>query len=241
MAGLRDNATWVRSARWPFMPEHPFISRVNHSISLSGKIALAFAVALFVLLFGAMFMVGGDGTAPAVTHVSMGVMDFTAELVGVPLEQAMIATVAFWSLVVFVAGFVLALMFSGGRSISTDQSAWLWSLGIVAVALGAASFLIRNHQAKETVVDERALVLEFVGHNAEVMQAASGKAEVDLLGYSQSKNEPAIYEVAVYGPKTLYAFVKALPGSPAPTFTLLCTTPLGYSERDPAKDPCEQK
>jgi hypothetical protein len=85
------------------------------------------------------------------------------------------------------------------------------------------------------------LALEFVSHNAEVMQAAGGEAEVDLIGYSQSKGEPAMYEIAVYGTKKLYAFVEASSGAPTPKFRLLCTTPLGYGERDPAKGPCEQK
>lgn len=217
------------------------ISRLSHSISVAGKFALAGAAVLFMFLFATILMVGGDGTAPAVTHISVAAMEFTAELVGVPAERAMLATVIVWSLVVFAVGWLFALVFRGDESIPTGEATLPWSLGIVVIVSGAVLFLVRNHQNREEPVDERALAVEFVRSNGEVMQAAGGSGEVDLLGFSQSKNEPATYEVAVYGARTVYAFVEATESLPAPKFKLLCMTPLSYIQRDPSKPPCEQK
>jgi hypothetical protein len=223
------------------MQEHPFISRVSHAIAIAGKCAGVFALVLLAFLFVTLLMVRGDGTAPAVTHFSVAVLAYTVEFLGVPSEGALFSVVVFWSLASFAVGFVFSLVLSRTESISTDQAAWPWSLGILVIVLGAASFLIGIHEPRVVPVDERALAVEFVANNAEVMRAAGGNGDVDLVGYSQTQGEPATYELAVYGAKTLYAFVEVLQSAPAPKFRLLCTTPLAYGQRDPSKHPCEQR
>jgi hypothetical protein len=85
------------------------------------------------------------------------------------------------------------------------------------------------------------LAVEFARHNAEVMRAAGGKADVSLLAYTQAQNEPATYEIAVYGTKTLYAIVAVTGSSAVPKFRLVCTTLLSIRERDLSKHPCEQE
>jgi hypothetical protein len=146
-----------------------------------------------------------------------------------------------WALVVFAVCFLIDWMFSSPQATSADPAAWSWAIGILVIFIGAVTFLIRAHQPRATVVDERALAVEFVRNNAEVMQAAGGNGEVSLLGYSQTQNEPAMYEVAVYGAQTLHVFVEASQSAAEPEFRLLCTTPLAYGDRDASKHPCEQK
>jgi hypothetical protein len=216
--------------------EHLFVSRLSHAITVAGKCAAVFAAASFAFFFAPLLMVRGDGTAPVATHLATAIIDFTGGLIGVSSEEALLPVVVFWSLVVFAAGLLIALPFAT----PADQAAWPWALGVVVVVMGAASFLIRSHERRDAVVDERALVVEFVRHDAEVMRAVGGSGEADLVGYTQAQNEPATYEVAVYGTKTLYAIVEVAQSSPSPAFRLLCTTPLSWGQRDAAKRPCEQ-
>ena len=223
------------------MHDHPFISRISHAITVAGKWAAVFGVALFVFFFATILMVRGDGTAPAVTHLSNAVIEFTGDLLGVSPEKAVISAAVIWSLVVFAVGGVMSLLFAAPASIRTDQAAWPWSLGIVVIVMGAVMFLIRTHAPRDTVVDERALAVEFVSHNADVMRAVGGEGEASLLGYSQAQGEPATYEIAVYGTNTLYAIVEVSGNSPTPKFRLVCTTPLSPGQRDPSKHPCEDE
>lgn len=226
------------------MHAHPLISRVSHSVAFGGKCAFIFAPIFFVFLFATILMVGGDGSAPQVTHLSAAILGFSVKLLGVSFEGSIVPVVLFWSLAVFVVAFLYALLSYKASALPAQHLAGrrgsYWTFGIIAVVVAVVVLLIRNNQNEAASIREKALALEFVRNNTEIMREVGGGGRVDLVAYTKASNKPAIYDIGVHGTKTLYAIVEASRGSPMPTFKLVCTTPLYVGQRDPFKSPCQQ-
>lgn len=223
------------------MHAHPLTSRVSHSVAFGGKCAIFFAPIFFVFLVATTFMVGGDGTAPSVAHLSAAILSFTVKLLGVSFEGAIAPVVLFWSLVVFAVTFLYALFFYAAQVTPDDQKGRYWTFGVIVVVIGAVVLLVRNHLNEDASVREKALALEFVRNNQEILQAVGGNGRVDLVSYTKAQNGPSTYDIGVYGTRTFYAIVEVSASSQVPTFKLLCTTSLYIGQRDPFKHPCQQK
>ena len=199
-----------------------------------------FAPVFFVFLFATILMVG-DGTAPAVTHLSANLIGFTVKLLGLSFEGAIVPAVLFWSLVVFGVGFLYAFVTTTNRPIPQSRKAGYWPIVVLAVVVMAVILLVQNHQSEAASVREKALALEFVRNNSEVMQMVGGQGRVNLATTRKSRGKPTIYDIGVYGTNRLYAIVEATSGNPVPVFRLVCVTPISMGGRDPFKHPCEQK
>lgn len=223
------------------MHSHPLLQRLRYSISFGGKCAFIFAPALFVFLFATILMVGGDGRAPGVTHLSANIIGLPVKLLGLPFEGAIAPAVLFWSLLVFGVAFLYALVTSTGQAAPDMGKPWYWPIVVVVFVIGAVVVLIQGHRSETSSVNEKALALEFVRTNSEVLQMVGGEAKIDLVSYTKSQGKPIVYDIGVRGNRTLYAIVEASGATMAPTFKLLCVTPLYMGQRDPFKHPCEQK
>lgn len=186
-------------------------------------------------------MVGGDGTAPGVTHLSANIIGLPVKLLGLPFEGAIAPAVLFWSLLVFGVAFIYALAFSTRQPTPDVGKPWYWPIVVIAFVIGAVVVLIQGRRSETASVNEKALALEFVRTNSEVLQMVGGEAQVSLVSYTKSQGKPIIYDISVRGQRTLYAIVEAPGVTTTPTFKLLCVTPLYMGQRDPFKHPCEQK
>jgi hypothetical protein len=186
-------------------------------------------------------MVGGDGRAPGVTHLSANIIGLPVKLLGLPFEGAIAPAVLFWSLLVFGVAFIYALAFSPRQPTPDIGKPWYWPIVVVALVFGAVVVLIQGRRNEAASVNEKALALEFVRTNLEVLQMVGGEAQVSLVSYRKSQGKPIIYDISVRGQRTLYAIVEPLGVTTTPTFKLLCVTPLYMGQRDPFKHPCEQK
>ena len=186
-------------------------------------------------------MVRGDGTAPGVTYLSANIIGLPVKLLGLSSEGAIAPAVLFWSLLVFGLAFLYAFVSSAAQPTSDIGTPWYWPIVVVAFAIGAAIVLVQGHRSETASVNEKALALEFVRTNLKVLQMVGGEAQVNLVSYTKSQGKSIVYDIGVYGRRTLYAIVEVSGATPAPTFKLLCVTPLYMGQRDPFKHPCEQK
>lgn len=214
------------------------------ALATAGKCAIIFAPVFFLFLVATIFMVGGDGTAPGITHLSAAIVGLTTKLLGISTNGAAIPVVLFWSLAVFVVVFLYAMRF---RSVAPttdhnvgDQQNKYWAVFSIFAFVAAVLLLIRSHQIESASVGEKQQVLEFIKQNVAVMREVGGKGNVDLVSYTTASNAPITYDISVRGTKTIYAIVEASKGSKGPTFTLVCTTHLYLGQRDPLKHPCKQ-
>lgn len=89
---------------------HRTSQNVSKALAIAGKWASIFAVIFFLFLFSTILMVGGDGTAPSVTHLSVAIISFTVRLLGIGTSGAVFPVVLFWTLAVFVVVFLLAMI-----------------------------------------------------------------------------------------------------------------------------------
>lgn len=218
------------------------LSRTLKAFATAGKCAVIFAPIFFLFLFSSILMVGGDGTAPAVTHLSAAIVGKTAKLLGIASEGAVFFVVLFWSLLVYVFAFLYAIMFPGipsdnDQKTEIQKSIKLAVLSIVAFVAGSLS-LIAGNQNKSNAEDEKKRALDFVKQNETVMQEVGGNGKLSLVSYTTARNGAVTYDIGVYGTKTIYAIVVASRNSGTSNFTLACTTPLHVGQRDPVK-PCK--
>jgi hypothetical protein len=186
-------------------------------------------------------MVGGDGKAPGVTHLSANIIGLPVKLLGLPFEGAIAPAVLFWSLLVFGVAFISALASSPKQSTPETEEPRYWPIVVVAFVIGAVGVLIQEHRSEAASVSAKAMALEFVRTNTEILQMVGGEAQVSLVSYRKSQGKPIIYDISVSGQRTLYAIVEGPRGTTKPTVKLLCVTPLYMGQRDPFKHPCEQK
>lgn len=189
-------------------------------------------------------MVGGNGTAPGVTHLSATIVGNTVKLLGIASEGSIFSVVLFWSLVVYVFAFLFTAIF---RPLSTDadhkaenqESTKLAVLSIAAFVI-ASLILTAEHQKKINTDEAKRSALAFVKQNQSVMQEVGVDGKVDLVSYATARDGSVVYDISVYGIKTIYAIVETSKNSGAEKFTLTCTTPLHGGQRDPFKHPCKQ-
>lgn len=215
------------------------LSRLAHAIGFAGKCAALFAPPFLVFLFAAILMVG-DGTAPAVTHLAAYIIGLPVKLLGLSFEGAIGPAVVFWSMGVFVLGFLYAWTSSANRPVPEVRDAWRRPVVVACCLIGAVVLLIQNHRGEKAAVAEKAMALDFVRNNSEIMRMVGGQGRVDLVSYTRSQGKPNVYDIGVYGSSTLYAIVEPAGGTPA-AFRLLCVTPLYMGQRAPFRHPCDQK
>lgn len=67
-----------------------------------------------------------------------------------------------------------------------------------------------------------------------------GKPETNIVVYKRGRGTTISYEIGVKGNRMLYAIVKVTGTTMAPTFELMCMTPIYIGHRDSFKHPCEQ-
>ncbi len=93
------------------MRQSRLAARLRHAVVLALEVGSAFALIFFVFLIATIFMVQGDGTAPGVTHLSAGIIDFTVKLLDVSSQGSLFTVVFFWSFPVFLVAFFWGLVF----------------------------------------------------------------------------------------------------------------------------------
>lgn len=216
------------------------LQRLLYSISFGGKCAFIFAPVLSVFLFTTMLMVGGDGRAPGVTHFSASIVALPGKLLGMPSHHVSVSPVLFWSLVVFGVSFLYALVNSAGKIAKDGDRSWCWPIIVVVFVIWAMIGLIQGVRSQTAFVNEKELVLEFVRTNSEVLQMVGGKPKTDIVVYKRGRGRTISYEIGVEGNITLYAIVEVSGTTMAPTFKLMCMTPIRIGQRDSFKHPCEQ-
>jgi hypothetical protein len=229
------------------MHAHPLISRVSHSVAFGGKCAFIFAPIFFVFLFATILMVG-DGTAPSVTHLSAAILGFTVKLLGVSFEGAIVPAILFWSLVVFVVAFLYALISYRSQATPEDKKGWYWTSGVIVVVVGSVLLLVRNHRDEDASVREKALALEFVRNNTEIMRKVGNNLEVYPASYTTASDGQRVryvfsvsaksLSVADQNASTVYAVVGISRSTGFPAFSLECVTFPG--QRISFNDPCRQ-
>lgn len=75
------------------------------------------AVTFFVLTLISLFMVGGNGTAPAFTYAMLWLNETPPRLFGVKVSDSMILiSTCFWSVITSSTVFVCSLLFDSSKS-----------------------------------------------------------------------------------------------------------------------------
>jgi hypothetical protein len=75
------------------------------------------AVTFFVLTLMSLFMVGGNGTAPAFTYAMLWLNEIPFRLFGAKISDSMIlVSTSFWSFITAAIVFVYSLLFDSSKS-----------------------------------------------------------------------------------------------------------------------------
>ena len=151
---------------------------VISAVLISGKYALIFGVLFFLFLFATILMVGGDGTAPAVTHMSAAVIKFTVGTLGVSSRGSIFVVVMFWVFIAFPLIFLVILpleLATKSESSNEVDRPHGYSALAVLFAFAAIPFFIYDSRKNETnTIEEEKLAFEYVTHNPQIMQLAGG-------------------------------------------------------------------
>ncbi len=84
---------------------------VIDAFGVAGKYSALFGLCFFIFFFASIPMVMGDGTAPWITYMALGVIDFTVKFLGISSKGGVVFTVVFfWAAVVFVLVFMFVLL-----------------------------------------------------------------------------------------------------------------------------------
>jgi hypothetical protein len=222
------------------------VTSASSALVTAGICALVFGASFILILVATLILVGGDGTAPWITHMSVAVIEFTVKLLGFPRQGNLSVVAAFWASIVFLLVFVILLPLklaagSAGQNVVDRRQGY--SALVFVLAFVAVPFLIYGSLNKEKgVIEEEQLALDYVTHNSQVMEMAGGpvKAFRSLsVTYSYDRNR-ARYEFSIVGPKKFYAVVDVNRESGKPEFRLACVTTLSMGNREAGKDPCTQ-
>jgi len=216
--------------------------RINYAITFAGKCALVFAPIYLIALLLSGFAVSGTGSAPAITEFLWKYATLAERSLG--LEFSLVPIVLAWSLVVFVAAFLMGLAIyrvpaESGRPSRSGQSQSTVTWILVAV-VGAIVVVVNSRWQKQTEENNRAQVVEFVRSNPQVIEEAGDVSRLSIVSIMNPDNDRPTYDVAVWSKPPLYAIVSGDFSGSSPSFTLVCTTRLYMGQRDVRKGPCEQ-
>jgi hypothetical protein len=76
---------------------------IELSIDVSGWVGIGF----FFLSLGSIFLVGGDGTAPAITHLMLKLGNVPIALFGLSKTYSLLVAPPFWGVVAGACTFIL--------------------------------------------------------------------------------------------------------------------------------------
>jgi hypothetical protein len=214
--------------------------KIQKAFTTATNAALFFAPIFLIFLIATIFMVGGDGSAPSVTHLSAAILSFTVKFLGISSGGSVFYVVMFWSLIVYINAFLYVILIQD-VAITDNFRAEKSSIAIsVLIFISAIIILILARQNNNIQVNEKQLAIEFVKNNAKISLEAGGKTEVSLVSTTMLGRVPTMYEISVHGEKTIFAIVEVSRTAKPATFILSCTTEISSGYREAYKHPCEQ-
>lgn len=80
---------------------------MNKTLELSVTTGGAVTIGVFFLTFASLFMVGGDGTAPWVTHLMLKLGEVPTRLFGFPKTSLLVVSPLFWGAIAFISAFLV--------------------------------------------------------------------------------------------------------------------------------------
>jgi hypothetical protein len=85
------------------------LSTITRIFVISIGVGIIATLAFVAVAVGAIFMTGGDGSAPAITHFMLGLTNVPVKLLGLPHQGAVYPAGVFWGTISAAITFVLLL------------------------------------------------------------------------------------------------------------------------------------
>jgi hypothetical protein len=218
-------------------------SAARAAFSIAGVCALAFGALFFVYLVSTILLVGGDGTAPRVTHLSGAIMQFSTRALDAPDESGVVAAVLLWSSVVFATAFIGALLFRAAVSATDDfNRGYAGYAFLAALSLGLLNIQQDRTQGADRHKEEE-LVLDLVRNNPLVIQKVGVIDLIHVGMTTETKGRVDRYQIDVRGKRDekfndLVAVVDVSRGSGKPNYIFRCINPdMAYVSA--SENPCK--
>lgn len=80
---------------------------MNKTLELSVATGGAVTIGFFLLTFASLFMVGGDGTAPWITHLMLKLGEVPITMFGFRKDSLLVVSPLFWGGTAFVSAFLV--------------------------------------------------------------------------------------------------------------------------------------
>jgi hypothetical protein len=80
---------------------------MNKTLELSVTTGGVVTIGFFLLTFASLFMVGGDGTAPWITHLMLKLGEVPTTMFGLPKSSLLIVSPLFWGAIAFISALLV--------------------------------------------------------------------------------------------------------------------------------------
>lgn len=213
------------------------------AFSIAGKLAVIFGVVFFFYLVSTILLVGGDGTAPRITHLTLAIMQFSVKVLHTPDISGVISAVLLFSSIVFVIAFSGTLLYRIANPAANDRN-YGYGGHVFLCALLLGMLILHNIATKTNdQAKEQEVVLGVVKTNPGVIQRVGVIDSIHIATWSESGGKIGRYEVFVRGKRDqtfnqLYAVVEVSRSPGNSDYVVRCTnSEIGYFRPD--ENPCK--
>lgn len=213
------------------------------AFSSAGKFSVIFGAVFFFYLISTILMVGGDGSAPGITHLTLAIMQLSVKVLHTPDNSGVVSAVLFFSSIFFVIAFSGVLIYRIANPVANDRNyGYGGHVFLGAVMLG---MLILHNMSTKTNdrAKEQEVVLGVVKTNLGVIERVGVIDSIHVATWSESRGKIGRYQVYVRGKRgktfnELYAVVDVSRSSGKTDYVVRCTnSEIGYFRPD--ENPCK--
>ncbi len=213
------------------------------AFSIAGKFAIIFGAVFFFYLFSTILMVGGDGTAPGLTHLTLAIMKLSVKVLHTPDKSGVISATLLFSSIIFVITFSGVLLYRIANPAENDRN-YGYGGYVFLGALVLGMLILHNITTKTNdQANEQDVVLGVVKTDPEVIERVGVIDLVHVATWSESGGKIGRYEVFVRGKRDktfnqLYAVVEVSRSPGKTNYVVRCTnSEIGYFRPD--ENPCK--
>lgn len=213
------------------------------AFSIAGKFAVIFGAVFFFYLFSTILMVGGDGTAPGITHLTLAIMQLSVKVLHTPDKSGVISAVLLFSSIFFVITFSGVLLYRIANPAANDRN-YGYGGHVFLGALVLGMLILHNMTTKTNdQAKEQEVVLGVVKTNPGVIERVGVIDSIHVATWSESGGKIGRYEVFVRGKRDktfnqLYAVVEVSRSPGKTDYVVRCTnSEIGYFRPD--ENPCK--
>lgn len=213
------------------------------AFSIAGKFAVIFGAVFFFYLVSTILMVGGDGTAPSITHLTLAIMQLSVKMLHTPDKSGVISAVLLFSSIFFVIAFSGVLLYLIAYPAANDRN-YGYGGHVFLGALMLGMLILHNITTKTNdQAKEQEVVLGVVKTNPGVIERVGVIDSIHVATWSESGGKIGRYEVFVRGKRDmtfnqLYAVVEVSRSPGKADYVVRCTnSEIGYFRPD--ENPCK--